>query len=329
MERVDYESMVIQDLINAEKRDELDIAPWYQRRSVWSRPQKAYLINTIVSGKPVPTIYIRHRLDVEKERSIKEVVDGQQRIRAILEFRNDEFAFRDPVKKKRFKFSQLGKSEREAFLMTKLSVGYLIGANDGDVIDIFGRINSVSKTLNDQERRNAAFSGEFKQFCLSESSKRVSFWRETGIFTANDIARMQEVKFVSELAQNVMNGLSDSSAKGLDKLYEEYDDEFANWPNLEKKFDSVFARIEDAYGNRLKDTIFKRQPLFFSLFLALDAKPNATSAKISKAIKEIDERFLADQPANRADSDFKEASVSTTQRIAQRRVRDKYIKSFL
>ena len=77
MDRVDYESVVIQDLLNFYSRDELNISPWYQRRAVWNRPQKAYLINTVHENKPVPSIYIRHTIDLEHERSVKEVVDGE------------------------------------------------------------------------------------------------------------------------------------------------------------------------------------------------------------------------------------------------------------
>lgn len=34
MERVDYESLIIQDLLNFHANESLDISPWYQRRSV-------------------------------------------------------------------------------------------------------------------------------------------------------------------------------------------------------------------------------------------------------------------------------------------------------
>jgi hypothetical protein len=65
MERVDYQSLVLQDLINLNNAGELDLNPWYQRRSVWTRPQKSYLINTLFEKKPVPSCYIRHYLDIE------------------------------------------------------------------------------------------------------------------------------------------------------------------------------------------------------------------------------------------------------------------------
>src|SRR6266540_538206 len=97
-----------------------------QRRAVWNRPQKAYLINTIFEGKPVPSIYIRHTLDLESEKSVKEVVDGQQRVRCLLEYRADEFAAPHPSHPRGVKYSGMTRTEREKFLLTALSVGYLI-----------------------------------------------------------------------------------------------------------------------------------------------------------------------------------------------------------
>ena len=184
MERVDYESLIISDLLGFYGANALDINPWYQRRSVWTTPQKAYLINTIFERKPVPSIYIRQKIDVDQERSLKEVVDGQQRVRSVISYRNDEYPARHPAHKAKVKYSELSKQERTSFLTTSLSVGYLIGADDRDVIEIFGRINSVSKTLNSMEKLNAQFSGEFKQFCLKQAAERVPFWRSTNIFTA-------------------------------------------------------------------------------------------------------------------------------------------------
>ena len=116
MERADYQSLIIQDLVNSYEREELDINPWYQRRAVWRRPQKAYLINTIHENKPIPSIYLRHIIDLDSERSIKEVVDGQQRIRCILEYRNNDFAVRHPNHSKLVKYDQLTKHERLTFL---------------------------------------------------------------------------------------------------------------------------------------------------------------------------------------------------------------------
>lgn len=297
MDRVDYESLIIQDLLNFHRDKSLNISPWYQRRSVWSEPQKAYLINTIFEQKPVPSLYVRHQIDVDAEKSIKEVVDGQQRIRSILSYRDDEFAARHPEHKKKVKYSELTKVQREAFVATKLSVGYLIGAQDQDVIEIFGRINSISKTLNPQEKRNAQYSGDFKQFSLSQAAERLPFWRSTDIFTANDISRMQEVQFISDLAINMINGLSDFNAKTIDNFYRDNDVEFPEMEDIGSRMESLFAKLVAIPAGAFKDTVFKQYQLAFSLMVVVDRirAQHPTAEKIEQVIRDIDARVAATQ----------------------------------
>ena len=57
MERVDYQSLVIQDVINLEKQGELNLNPWYQRRSVWKDSQKSYLINTLFDCLSIQNVF--------------------------------------------------------------------------------------------------------------------------------------------------------------------------------------------------------------------------------------------------------------------------------
>lgn len=329
MDRVEYQSLIVQDILNLNKAKELDLSPWYQRRSVWSTPQKSYLINTLHEQKPIPAIYIRHSLDLENSRSIKEVVDGQQRTRAILAYHANEFGSMHPSHGGKVRFNQLSKDQQQKFLLTSVSVGYLLGATDADVIDIFGRINSISKSLNDQEKRNAAYSGDMKQFCLRQASSRMSFWRNYGIFSATDISRMNEVLFVSDLTFNFLKGLSDYSPKVLNDLYSEFDEDFFGSADIEKRFDRAFDLIAALDPKLISDTIFQRQPLFFSLMFAVDQKKSLSARKLSSAILDIDARFNSDENTNGADEAFKAACTSTTQRIAQRRVRHEYILKFL
>ena len=271
MERVEYESLIIQDLIGYHDRSELNLSPWYQRRSVWTRPQKAYLINTIHENKPVPSLYIRHSVDFETERSIKEIVDGQQRVRCITEYRRNKFSAKHPNHSSLVKYSELTRRERIRFLQSSLSVGYLVGASDADVIEIFARINTVSKTLNPQEKRNAKFSGAFKQFCLAESVDRLPFWRQNAIFTDNQIARMLEVQFVSELAMNLVEGLQDFSAKKLNDYYDDHDEEFPPSNEIRGRLDRVFSILLALPNGLIKRTIFSAPQLLFSLILVLDS----------------------------------------------------------
>lgn len=333
MERVDYDSMVIQDLRNLHRRHELDLNPWYQRRSVWTRPQKAYLINSLHEQQPVPTIYIRHSLDLDHEKSLREVVDGQQRIRAILEYLDGAFPARHPAHSKRISFSELTKPQRSTFLMTSMSVGYLIAASDADVIEVFGRLNSVSKTLNAQEKRNADFSGEFKQFCLRQAAQRIGMWRSLRLFSANSIARMLEVQFISDLVMNMLLGLTDYSARRLRGIYAAYDEEFPQAQEIADRLERVFRCIASLNQRTITDTIFRRQPLFFSLLLVLDAAAALPHRRqLESALHGIDDMFNAEiPPSDRPDRDneFIAACLASTQRIKTRKTRDDYIRQAL
>lgn len=332
MERVDYQSLIIQDLINLELKSELNLNPWYQRRSVWNDSQKSYLINTLFERKPIPAIYIRHSLDLEKGKSIKEVVDGQQRTRAILGFFKNEFTAIHPDNQKRLKFENLSNQQKQNFLLTPVPVGYLQGANDSDVIDIFARINSVSKTLNAQEKRNASYSGYFKQLSVKESVKRLEFWRQYEIFSANDISRMTEVQFISDIIINLKDGLNSYSSSKLDGYYKKYDFEFIESEEISKRIDIIFDTLINIDPNSIKETIFKRPPLFFSLMLVIDELENKKLNIIEKGLFEIDSIFNSDIPVserNKKDIEFYNASSSTTQGTIQRNVRHDYIKSFM
>src|SRR3546814_1397457 len=61
-------------------------------QTVLFRSAKSYLIDTILRQLPMPKVYLRTRVDLESKKSIREVVDGQQRLRAIIEFSDDKFA---------------------------------------------------------------------------------------------------------------------------------------------------------------------------------------------------------------------------------------------
>lgn len=57
----------------------------YQRRPVWAKKQKCYLIESILLGFPIPEIYVQNTRTPDGKTKYA-IVDGQQRIRAILQF---------------------------------------------------------------------------------------------------------------------------------------------------------------------------------------------------------------------------------------------------
>lgn len=333
MERVDYESMIVQEFFNAHKSGELNVSPWYQRRAVWSTAHKAYLVNSVFERMPVPSIYIRHTIDIEEERTVKEVVDGQQRVRSLLDYRDGKFGARHPDHPRRIFYKDLTTVQREAFLLAKMPVAYLIGADDSDVIEIFGRLNAVSKTLNAQEKRSAKHSGEFHQFCLKQAVERLSIWRGLNIFSATEISRMTEVQFSAELATAMLNGMSDFSAARINNAYSVWDEDFPHMETITTRFNRVFKLIASLKPESVKDTVFGRSPVFYSLILVLDGRTKLpTKASLEESLSYIDTRFNDPRPAAERPAEdvaFVSAVSASTQRIRTRQIRFDYIDSLI
>jgi uncharacterized protein with ParB-like and HNH nuclease domain len=77
----------ISDFVNWQKNSELNLSPIFQRRAVWPKGAKSYLIDSVLRGLPIPPIILRELpAQVDTFKSVREVVDGQQRIRTVLSF---------------------------------------------------------------------------------------------------------------------------------------------------------------------------------------------------------------------------------------------------
>lgn len=85
LDRTDHD---VDTLVHKIKNHHLDLQPNFQRGSVWSEPKKKRLVDTILRNWYVPPIHVVVNDVAEKE----EILDGQQRLRAIYDFYNDKFA---------------------------------------------------------------------------------------------------------------------------------------------------------------------------------------------------------------------------------------------
>jgi hypothetical protein len=144
-----------------------------------------------------------------------------------------------------------------------------------------------------------------------------------------NIARLVEMQFVSELVINMLEGLQDYSPKRIDEFYKNNDESFRKETDVARRFDATFGLLVSLNDTTLKDTIFSRPPIFFSLFLILDSIKNKISvAKLRDHLGDMDARFESGNKT-RADTDFYVACTSNPHRIRSRETRDKYIRSFI
>ena len=269
MKNFDSRTYSINDFIEWEERKQLEISPKFQRRSVWSPQAKSYLIDTILRDKPLPKIFIRATTDPKTRKTVREIVDGQQRMRTILSFVKDGFKI-SKIHNEEYgglTYSELPEDVQAEFLKYELSVDLLLDLTDRDILDIFARLNTYSVSLNKQELFNAKYFGYFKQLVYSLSGDYYTFWIENKIFTDRKIMRMAEAELVTDLLIAIIAGIQ--SKKSAEKYYQLYDEEFENRKEIEANFSDIMNLIGNLFEGTLRDSNFRTVPNFYGVFVAL------------------------------------------------------------
>jgi Protein of unknown function DUF262 len=152
-------------------KDRIDPKPQYQRGSVWTRKQKQLLLDSIFRGMDIPKLYLRSLTaspDGKEPEYEFEVVDGQQRLRAIWEFFDGDYALSKDVELsvdghdlRGLKYDKLPSEAWMALARYPLSVVEL-EATDEEVEEMFVRLQNGT-TLRAAEVRNA-MPGNMKLF---------------------------------------------------------------------------------------------------------------------------------------------------------------------
>ena len=296
----------------------LEIRPPYQRRPVWTVRQKSNLIESILLGLPVPEIYIHTETNEDGDTNYA-VVDGQQRVRAILQFvgidrddgeEDNGFSLEELPEDSDWRsivFGDLNGEQKKKFFGHQMAVRMLSEATDEEIRDLFRRLNRYLTKLNDQELRNATYSGPL--IALVEELADDDYWAENGIVSAALIRRMKDMEFVSELLFGIMHGPQGGTAKVLDEYYlqlEQYSDEFPKQKAFKRRYQRTLNLMKDLLPD-IKKTRWKNRTDFYSLFVViaelLETKvlPTSQYNQMRKTLaafaKSVDE-WIADQTAN-------------------------------
>jgi len=267
----------------------LVLTPKFQRRGVWKPAARSFFIDTILREMPVPPIYLRTQQSGDKNRVVREVVDGQQRVAAVLDFIDGNYrlstSLEGPWAGK--SFNQLRPQERDRIRNFGFNAEVFHGISDLQVLEIFARLNTYSVPLNAQELRNGRFFGPFKRSAYALAHEHLEFWRSNRIFTERSIARMLEVEFTSEVMIATIDGMQDKK-KSVDTFYETYDERFSTQRRVEKQFRAVADEITESMQGELGETDFRRVPLVYTMFCVLHHRmfglPKVALATPTKAL---------------------------------------------
>ena len=288
------------DFVEWHEAGGLQLTPKFQRRGVWTSAARSYFIDTLLREMPTPPIYLREIQDENKRKVIREVIDGQQRISAVLDFVAGKYALSGALLDAPWRgkdFDRLAPEEQDRVLASRFTTEVFSGIEDSEVLQIFARLNTYSVKLSAQELRNGKYFGHFKQTAYALALEHLEFWRHHRVFSEQNIARMLEVELTSELMIAMIAGMQDKK-KTIDDFYRTYD---GNFPERRATVDG-FCRTIDAITATLLDdlhtTAFRRPPLFYTIFCVvyhrLSGLPGQTLPSPRKSLTGNDRSQLRD-----------------------------------
>ncbi len=253
-------------------RGEVVVNREYQRSgSIWPPAARSYLIETIILGYPMPKLALHLKTDIRSRKTVKEIVDGQQRSRAIFAFFSDEFA----ITQGKFagkRLSQLDEEDQRAFLDYSISVDLFVGATQDEIREVFRRINSYMVPLNAQEKRHAKYQGEFKWFMVELTRRYTQALKDMGVFSENQLVRMNDAVLLSEIVAAFGSGIVSASESRINNLYGEFDKTFVQREDYSRRIDQIFAQI--FVWPDIHNTVLMKPYNFYSIALAITHRQN-------------------------------------------------------
>lgn len=299
----------------------LTLKPRYQRNPVWMARQKAYLVESILEGLPIPEVFIQIDTDPDGSEDYA-VVDGQQRIRAILQFIGadgdpdqtefDQFALDKLQPESHWygkAFTDLTDNEKRTFFSYQVSVRLLEDASDDEVKDMFKRLNKFTSPLKPAELRNATYGGPFAALALKYADEYGDFLTENRIVTAESIRRMADIEFFAELIIGALHGPQGGSAANIDQYYQQYEDLETGFPHerqVRKLLPEALQLVAKTMPD-LRETRWSNKSDFYTLVVAIASLIKAGRLGVDRA-DELRSRvtsFAADVEARLNDEEFR------------------------
>ncbi len=300
--------MSIQEAYRLYREGSLLVNRRYQRKLVWAVVEKARLVGSILKGYPIPLILLAVPPQQIEGPEKYEIIDGMQRLNAIFSFLENVFPFEEKYfDVLEFTFAKqladegvfqqankdnlrLSRKECADFLDYQLAVTIYPVIKEGDITEVFGRINSSGKHLSPQEKRQAGMTNQFAEMVrkiaaelrgdvttevlrlsqmpeISIDSKNSNqgykikaedtLWCKQGVMTISQLRDSEDEQMIADIAASVLKGQPlPVDSENLDKIYNDTTQEFSQIEeNLAVyKSSKLIDQIKTTFSV-LKDTI--------------------------------------------------------------------------
>lgn len=195
------------------KTGRLNLAPGFQRQSVWSQRDRVKLLDSMLRRYPLPAIFLYRR---EGNGQIAfDVIDGKQRLESIFMFmgilRGRRFAVKTTYpgdeEPDDWDWTRLTRRRRQALIEGYKIAVIQVDGDLGDMIDVFVRINSTGKALSAQEKRHARyFNSPFLKGVGRAAESMAPLLERERVLSQAQVSRMKHIELMAELAYSIHRG---------------------------------------------------------------------------------------------------------------------------
>ena len=275
--RTDSYAMSLGELASLYEKDEIEIHPEFQRFFRWTPFQKSRLIESLLLGIPVPSIFVSQRAD-----GVWDVVDGLQRLSTIYEFmgilKGEDKQIKEGLRLVKTNLltalegkmwedemnpdNSLTHPQRIAIKRAKLDVRIILEEKESKAkYELFNRLNTGGSQLSDQEVRNGILvmlnSEMYRQIEVLASNEK---FRELTSLTDRALIERYDMELVTRFL--VLRNLSEAELKGIGDVNDfmtrqiekiAQDEKF----DLEQEEQAFLQMIELLYDT-LKERSFKK-----------------------------------------------------------------------
>jgi hypothetical protein len=258
----------IETIVSRIKSGDIDLQPDFQRGEVWSRAKKQRLVDSVLRDWHVPPIHVIEDVQTRKQ----EVLDGQQRLVAIRDFIDGEFALDgeiEPIDEGLLalhgsKYRDMPDVWKRRFHQFTIRLFRIVDYRPGEPGELFFRLNQPT-SLTGAEQRNAFFGPVRAQIKgLVEALEELGLGKESLGFSNS---RMAYDDVLSRVALSLERGSLDMKIKSSD-LIELYRSEVSLSPETTRLIHEALRLFSDSRSYRGMEMKFNKATLSTWLLFA-------------------------------------------------------------
>jgi len=230
----------INDFVKLHNQKKLIINKEYQRSEVWKQPKQQLLIDSILSDYDIGSIILRQKGDKW------EILDGQQRLKAIFDFVHGDFLLPKGTGNGGKRWDELEPSVQWGEFMNRFVYTTKIYSVDDETTSIIFLRVQEGMPLNSAEKLNA-MRGNFRNKIFEISQH--PFFRQTGIAEFRFAYRYLSAQIaLQEIGDGVLNHVfRDAKFRNLKEIYKNYKYDLP--PKVFERMSSTLRFLQNNLGS--------------------------------------------------------------------------------